>query len=140
MKKYSDRDIDNFIDILDFSKIEGGLVPVVAQDYETNEILMLAFSNEEAVRKTLETGYAHYYSRSRDTLWKKGGTSGHVQEVKKIIIDCDNDSILLKVHQIGAPCHKGFSTCFYNEYSEEGSMKLIGKKVFDPEEVYKNPE
>jgi len=135
MKKFGEKDIDAFIKILDFSKIEGGLVPVVAQDYKTDKILMLAFSNEEAVRKTLETGYAHYYSRSRQTLWKKGSTSGHIQEVKNVIIDCDNDSILLKVHQIGAPCHKGYDTCFYNEYMD-GKMKLIGKKMFNPEEVY----
>ncbi|MBD3195475.1 MAG: phosphoribosyl-AMP cyclohydrolase [Candidatus Lokiarchaeota archaeon] len=140
MKKYNDKDVDNFINILDFSKIKGELVPVVAQDYKTNEILMLAFANEIAVRKTLETGYAHYYSRSRDTLWKKGGTSGHIQEVRNVIIDCDNDSILLKVKQVGAPCHKGFSTCFFNEYENGGEMKLVGKKEFDPKDVYKTIE
>jgi phosphoribosyl-AMP cyclohydrolase len=137
VKKYSDVDTDSFIKILDFSKIKDGLIPVIAQDYETDEILMLAFANEEAVRKSLSTGYAHYYSRSRQTLWKKGETSGHLQEIKNVIIDCDNDSILYKVHQIGAACHKGYYSCFYNEYID-GEMKFIGKKIFNPEEVYGN--
>lgn len=139
MLKFSDVDIENFIKILDFSKIKNNLIPVIAQDHETNEILILAFANEEAVRKTMETGYVHYYSRSRQKLWKKGETSGHIQEVKKILIDCDNDSILYKVRQIGAACHEGFYTCFYNEY-EEGNMKLVGKKIFNPEEVYGSKE
>ena len=136
MKKFSKEDIDKFIILLDFSKIEGGLVPVITQDSQTNEILMLAFANKEAVRKSLETGYAHYYSRSRSLLWKKGETSGHVQEIQQIIIDCDSDSLLFKVKQIGAACHKGFDTCFYNEFVD-GELKIIGKKVFNPDDVYK---
>lgn len=136
MKKFSKEYIDKLINILDFSKIEGDLVPVITQDSQTNEILMLAFANEEAVRRSLETGYAHYYSRSRSELWKKGETSGHVQEIQHIITDCDSDSLLFKVKQIGAACHKGFDTCFYNEF-ENGKIKIIGKKVFNPEEVYK---
>ncbi|TFG01101.1 MAG: phosphoribosyl-AMP cyclohydrolase [Promethearchaeota archaeon] len=140
MKQFSQKEIDNFIEIMDFSKIGSGLVPVVAQDFETNEILMLAFANEEAVRKSLKTGYAHYYSRSRQTLWKKGESSGHVQIIKHIIIDCDNDSILLKVEQKGGACHKGYYSCFYNEYAEDGNMLFIGKKIFDPEDVYDDPE
>lgn len=136
MKKFSKDEIDIFINLLDFSKIEGDLVPVIAQDYKTNEVLMLAFANEDAVRKSLETGYAHYYSRSRKELWKKGETSGHVQEIERLIIDCDNDSLLIKIKQIGAACHKGFDTCFYNEF-ENGELKTIGKKVFNPDEVYK---
>ncbi|MHA1291290.1 MAG: phosphoribosyl-AMP cyclohydrolase [Promethearchaeota archaeon] len=137
MKKYSQEQIEKFIKILDFTKIEGGLIPVITQDYQTNEVLILAFANEEAVRKTLETGYAHFYSRSRHKLWKKGETSGHVEEVKNIITDCDNDSLLLKVKQIGAACHKGFNTCFYNEFENNGNLKVIGKKIFDPEKIYK---
>jgi len=136
MKQFSKEEIDKFIKILDFSKIEGGLVPVITQDSQTNEILMLAFANEEAVRRSLETGYAHYYSRSRSELWKKGETSGHVQEIQQVITDCDSDSLLFKVKQIGAACHKGFDTCFYNEFVD-GKIKIIGKKVFNPEEVYK---
>lgn len=136
MKKFSKEHIDKLINLLDFSKIEGDLVPVITQDSQTNEILMLAFASEEAVRRSLETGYAHYYSRSRSELWKKGETSGHVQEIQQIITDCDSDSLLFKVKQIGAACHKGFDTCFYNEF-ENGKIKIIGKKVFNPEEVYK---
>jgi phosphoribosyl-AMP cyclohydrolase len=135
LKKFTDVDIDHFIEILDFSKLESGLIPVIAQDHETNQVLMLAFTNKEAVRRSLQTGYAHYFSRSRQKLWKKGETSGHVQEIKSVIIDCDNDSILYKVRQIGAACHKGYYSCFYNEY-DEGEMKLIAKKIFDPDDVY----
>lgn len=136
MKKFSKKNIDKLINLLDFSKIEGGLVPVITQDIQTNEILMLAFANKEAVRRSMETGYAHYYSRSRRELWKKGETSGHVQEIQQIITDCDSDSLLFKVKQTGAACHKGFDTCFYNEFVD-GKIKIIGKKVFNPEEVYK---
>jgi phosphoribosyl-AMP cyclohydrolase len=140
MKQFGQEEIDNFIKVMDFSKLGGGLIPVVAQDDETNEILMLAFANEEAVRKSLETGFAHYYSRSRQTLWKKGGTSGHVQRIKHVIIDCDNDSILFKVDQEGGACHKGKRSCFYNEYTEDGNMLFIGEDVFNPDDVYDNPE
>ncbi len=140
MKQFKENDIESFIEILDFSKISGGLIPIVAQDYQTNEILMLAFANEEAVRKTLETGFAHYYSRSRQTLWKKGESSGHVQRVQRVIFDCDNDSLILKVDQEGAACHKGYYSCFYNEYLEEGQIEMIGEKVFNPEDVYDDPE
>jgi len=136
MKKFSKQEIEKFIEIIDFSKIEGNLIPVITQDYQTNDVLILAFANEEAVRKTLETGYVHFYSRSRKTLWKKGETSGHVEEVERVITDCDNDSLLLKVKQIGAACHKGFDTCFYSEF-DKGKLKTIGKKVFNPDEVYK---
>ena len=136
MKKFSKEHIDKLINLLDFSKIEGDLVPIITQDSQTNEILMLAFANEEAVRRSLETGYAHYYSRSRSELWKKGETSGHDQEIQQIKTDCDSDTLLFKVKQIGAACHKGFDTCFYNEF-EDGKIKIIGKKVFNPEEVYK---
>ena len=135
MIKFSSEEIEKFIKILDFSKIEGNLVPVIAQDYKTNDILMLAFANENAVRKSLETGYAHYYSRSRKTKWKKGETSGHIQEIQRVIIDCDNDSLLIKIKQIGAACHKGFDTCFYNEF-KDGELKIIGKEIFNPDEVY----
>lgn len=136
MIKYSSEEIDEFIKLLDFSKIKGGLIPIITQDYRTSEVLMLAFANEDAIRKTLETGFSHYYSRSRKTLWKKGETSGHVQEIQNVITDCDNDSILFKVKQIGAACHKGYDTCFYNEF-KDGELKIIGKKVFNPDEVYK---
>ena len=136
MKKFSQTEIEIFIEMLDFSKIEGGLIPVITQDYESNQVLILAFANEEAVKKSLETGYAHFYSRSRNALWKKGESSGHVEEIVQVITDCDNDSLLFKVKQIGAACHKGYDTCFYSEF-EKGALNIIGKKIFNPEDVYK---
>ena len=98
--------------MIDFSK-NNGLVPVIVQDVDTNEVLMLAYMNEEALKKTIETGYAHYFSRSRNKLWKKGESSGHTQEVKDILVDCDNDTILLKVKQNGVACHTGRKSCFF---------------------------
>lgn len=137
MKQFSSVNIDKFIESIDFSKIEGGLIPVITQDFETNEVLILAFANEEAIRKTMESGHVHFYSRSRNKIWKKGESSGHVEEVLDIITDCDNDSLLIKVKQIGAgACHKGYYSCFYNKF-EGGTFQNIGKKVFNPEEVYK---
>ncbi len=108
------KEINNFADSIDFSKLNG-LVPAVAQDYYSKEVLMLAFMNKESLKKTLETGYVHYYSRSRRQLWKKGETSGHIQEIKEIFYDCDSDSILLKIIQIGDACHTGHKTCFYSK-------------------------
>lgn len=90
-----------------------GLVPAIAQDAETGEVLMQAYMNEEALRLTLETGYAHYYSRSRQSLWKKGETSGNIQQVASVWTDCDNDCILLKIRQTGAACHTGKRSCFF---------------------------
>jgi phosphoribosyl-AMP cyclohydrolase len=136
MKKFVQKEIDKFIELLDFSKIEGGLVPVIAQDYQTNEVLMMAFANEEAVRISLETGIACYYSRSRKTLWKKGEESGHVQEIQGVYIDCYADTLLLKVKQKVAACHTGHYSCFYREY-DNGELKVQEKKMFDPDEVYK---
>ena len=136
MKKFTKKEIDKFIELLDFSKVEGGLVPVIAQDYQTKDILMLAFANEEAVRVSLETGIACYYSRSRNKLWKKGEESGHVQEIQHVFVDCYADTLLLKVEQKVAACHTGHYSCFYREY-DEGSFKTRGERVFNPEEVYK---
>jgi len=136
LKKFSKKEIDKFIELLDFSKVEGGLVPVIAQDYQTKDVLMLAFANEEAVRVSLETGIACYYSRSRNKLWKKGEESGHVQEIQHVFVDCYADTLLLKVEQKIAACHNGHYSCFYREY-DEGSFKTRGERVFNPEEVYK---
>ena len=97
---------------IDFEK-NGGLVPVIVQDIDTNEVLMLAYMNEEALKKTLQSGYAHYFSRSRNKLWKKGESSGNTQEVKEILLDCDNDTLLLKVKQNGVACHTGRKSCFF---------------------------
>lgn len=99
-----------------------GMVPVVTQDYENNEVLMVAYMNKEAFEKTLETGMMTYWSRSRDELWTKGLTSGHVQHVKELYIDCDNDTILAKVDQTGAACHTGNRTCFYRELAKENKQ------------------
>jgi phosphoribosyl-AMP cyclohydrolase len=121
---------------LNFEKM-GGLVPAIAQDEKTGSVLMLAFMNQEAWEATLKTGRATYYSRTRDTLWVKGLTSGHIQHVKEIRVDCDNDTVLLKVEQVGgAACHTGFASCFYQKV-EDGALVTVGEPVFDPKEVYK---
>ena len=121
---------------LDFEKTNG-LIPAIAQDYKTGEVLMLAYMNEQAFDETLRSGRATYYSRSRDTLWKKGETSGHVQHVKEIRVDCDMDTVLLKVDQVGdAACHKGYKSCFFSKV-EENDLKIVESKIFDPRKVYK---
>ena len=121
---------------LNFEKM-GGLVPAVVQDYETGDVLMLGFMNPDAWEATLNTGEATYYSRTRQTLWVKGKTSGNIQIVKEIRVDCDDDTVLLKIEQVGgAACHTGYKSCFFKKV-EEGSVKVIGKPIFDPEEVYR---
>lgn len=120
---------------LDFEKGKG-LLPTIVQDYETKEVLMLAYMNRQSWLKTLETGKATYWSRSRSTLWVKGESSGHIQLVKEILIDCDSDTILLMVEQVGgAACHTGYKSCFHKRLSD-GNLEIIGEKVFNPEEVY----
>ena len=115
----------------------GGLVPAIAQDVETGDVLMMAYMNDESYRETIATGRAVYYSRSRDKLWRKGEESGNFQEVKSIYLDCDCDTILLKVHQVGgAACHTGYRSCFYRQVTDDG-LEVVGDKVFDPDEVYK---
>jgi len=122
--------------LVDFEK-SGGLVPAIAQDAATGEVLMLAYMNEESFRETLRTGRACYFSRSRNRLWRKGEESGNVQEVREIRIDCDHDTILLKVNQIGrAACHTGYRSCFFLKV-EGGVAHEDGVKIFDPKEVYK---
>jgi len=111
-----------------------GLIPVVVQDAGTREVLMVAYASAEAVQKTRETGFAHYYSRSRKKLWKKGEESGHVQRVQEIRVDCDEDCLLYLVSQEGAACHTGYRSCFYRTI--EGD--IITEKVFDPSKVYAN--
>lgn len=119
----------------DFKK-GGGILPVIVQDYTTGEVLMLAYMSPLAWEKTLETKKAHYWSRSRDKLWLKGESSGHIQLVKEIYLDCDSDTILLKVEQMGgAACHTGFRTCFYRKV-QDGKIIEQGDRVFDPKEVY----
>jgi len=122
--------------IPDFKK-GGGLIPVIAQDAATREVLMLAYMNKDAWEKTLETGEAHYWSRSRESLWHKGATSGHVQKVKAVRLDCDLDTVLLLVEQKGgAACHEGHRSCFFRERLPTGSVVECSPKVFDPEKVY----
>ncbi|MBU2546942.1 MAG: phosphoribosyl-AMP cyclohydrolase [Proteobacteria bacterium] len=121
----------------DFKKT-GGLIPAIAQDASTGEILMMAYMNEAALQKTIETGEVHYWSRSRQELWHKGGTSGHVQKLRDIRLDCDGDAILVKIEQVGgAACHTGLRSCFH--YSWQGAAFRLegGERVFDPAEVYK---
>jgi phosphoribosyl-AMP cyclohydrolase len=120
---------------LKFDKL-GGLVPVVVQDYTSGEVLMLAFMNRQAWEETLRTRQATYWSRSRNELWVKGETSGNLQEVKEIYVDCDEDTVLLKVIQKGGACHKGYRSCFYRRLEQE-KLKEVEERVFDPEEVYR---
>ncbi len=110
---------ESLIDFSDFKLLDNGLIPVVVQDYRTNDVLMVAYMNEESYRKTLETGKMTYYSRSRQKLWLKGETSGHFQYVKSLMLDCDNDTILAKVRQIGAACHTGSYSCFFKELAKK---------------------
>jgi len=114
----------------------GGLLPAIAQDAETGDVLMLAYMNRESYEETLSTGRAVYYSRSRNRLWRKGEESGNVQHVKAIFVDCDRDTILLKVDQVGgAACHKGYRSCFYRQVTPKG-LAITAQRIFDPEEVY----
>ncbi len=120
---------------IDFQKGDG-LIPVIIQDASSNEVLMLGYMNREAWEETLKTKKASFWSRSRQKLWVKGETSGHFQEVKEIHLDCDGDTLLVKVDQIGgAACHTGFRSCFHHRY-KEGEWKISGKRIFDPKEVY----
>ena len=119
----------------DFDK-GGGLLPAIAQDAATGQVLMLAWMNREAFEETRRTGRACYFSRSRNRLWRKGEESGHVQEVRGVFIDCDADAILLKVHQVGgAACHEGYRSCFFREVTP-GGLRTVGDRVFDPKQVY----
>ncbi len=122
--------------MIDFEK-SGGLVPAIAQDADTGAVLMLAWMNREAYEDTRRTGRACYFSRSRNRLWRKGEESGNVQEVRAIYLDCDADTILLKVHQVGgAACHEGYASCFFRQVEGDG-FRVVGERLFDPAQVYK---
>ena len=134
---------------LNFRLNMGGedLVIAIAQDYQTNEVLMVAFMNKEAVEQTLKTKKAHYYSTSRQKQWLKGESSGNVQTVKEMYIDCDADAIIMKVDQIGAACHEGYRSCFFRQLDidkenididnlTEEDVKVISERLFDPKEMY----
>ncbi|HNY63943.1 MAG TPA: phosphoribosyl-AMP cyclohydrolase [Deltaproteobacteria bacterium] len=123
-------------DILDFEK-QGGLIPAIAQDWKTGEVLMVAYMNRESFEETLRTGRACYFSRSRNKLWRKGEESGNVQKVHEIRVDCDGDTLVLKIDQVGgAACHTGHRSCFFRKI-ENGQVIEEGTRVFDPDEVYK---
>ena len=122
----------SILDKVDFDK-NNGIVPVIAQDSTNNEILMMAYMNKEALKLTLSTSFAHYYSRSKKRLWKKGETSGHTQEVEDILIDCDNDTILLKINQKGVACHTGRKSCFFTSLKDE---KIISDIEVDTSTSY----
>lgn len=134
MTKPADTPVPNFV-------AGGGLLPAVAQDAETGEVLMVAWMNEESFQETLTTGRAVYYSRSRGRLWRKGEESGHVQQVEAVLVDCDADTILLKVRQQGAACHEGYRSCFFRQVSPQG-VEVVAERLIDPSEVYmqKSPD
>ena len=116
---------------------ENGLVPAIIEDAKTREVLMMAWMNREAVEKTRSRRQAYLYSRSRKKLWLKGESSGHVQKVKRLALDCDGDTLLVSVHQTGGACHTGYRSCFYRKLSPAKRWKPVGKKLFDPDKVYK---
>ena len=127
--------MDALLDDLKFDA--AGLIPAIVQDHKTGEVLMMAWMNRHALDRTVETGKTHFFSRSRNKLWLKGETSGHVQHVKSIRVDCDQDVLLIQVEQVGAACHEGYYSCFYREFEPDRDWKVVGRKVFDPKAVYR---
>ena len=123
-----------FLDEIKFDN--RGLVPAIMQDYKNGEILMLAYMNRESLQKTLSSGKTHFWSRSRQKLWLKGESSGHIQEVKEMFVDCDMDAVVFKVDQKVAACHKGYRSCFYRKLEGE-DFTVVGEKVFEEDAVYK---
>jgi phosphoribosyl-AMP cyclohydrolase len=126
----------NVQELSDLKYDSNGLIPAIIQDAETKEVLMMAYMNEQSLRATIETGKTHFWSRSRQKYWMKGESSGHVQEVREIRIDCDKDTLLISVNQIGAACHEGYHNCFYRKYTS-GSWTVDAQRIVDPEQVYK---
>lgn len=123
--------------MIQFKFDENGLMPVIVQDFKTHEVLMLAYANEDAVRKMLAIGKTCFYSRSRKKFWIKGEQSGHFQKIKRISTDCDRDTLLVEVEQIGGACHLGYRTCFVHFLNRQGDLKRVtAKKVFDPSKTY----
>jgi phosphoribosyl-AMP cyclohydrolase len=123
----------NLLDTISFN--DDGLVPAIVQDAETGDVLMMAYMNADTLRQTLDTGVMTYWSRSRESVWVKGQTSGHTQHVEEVRLDCDGDALLFRVTQEGGACHTGYRSCFYRR-AEDGSLVEDGEQVFDPEEVY----
>ncbi len=128
-------DMGGMLDKIKFD--EHGLVPAIVQDADTKEVLMLAYMNRDSLQKTMETRKTYFYSRSRKKLWLKGESSGHIQEVQGVYLDCDNDTILITARQKGGACHTGYYSCFYTRWDGGGKTAVIGKKVFDPGKTYK---
>ncbi|MER3416071.1 MAG: phosphoribosyl-AMP cyclohydrolase [Gemmataceae bacterium] len=124
--------------MVDFAKHQG-LVPAIVQDAATGEVLMLGWMNEEALAETMRTGYACYYSRSRKKLWRKGEESGHVQQVVGIYLDCDADTLLVRVRQTGVACHEGYRSCFFRQW-DQGEWRTVAERVLDPKTVYRPHE
>ena len=126
--------MDSFLDGLKYD--ENGLLTAIVQDAETGDVLMVAYMNREAVRRTLTEGRTCFWSRSRRKFWIKGETSGHIQKVREVRIDCDKDCLLVKVEQVGAACHDGYRSCFYRTVSPEGKLEIADERLVDPDEVY----
>ncbi len=123
--------------VLDEIKFDDkGLIPAIVQDYQNGEILMLAYMNRESLQKTLSSGKTHFWSRSRQKFWLKGESSGHIQEVKEVFVDCDMDTLVFKVNQKVAACHTGYRSCFYRKL-EGDELTVTGEKVFEAGDVYK---
>lgn len=127
--------ITNLLEKVSFNK--EGLLPVIVQDINRGEVLMMAWMNREALKKTVDSGKAYFWSRARKKLWLKGESSGHYQLVREMWIDCDEDTLLIKVEQTKGACHKGYKSCFFRKINKEGKLELIGEKVFEPGKVYK---
>lgn len=124
---------DSLLDAVSFN--DEGLVPAIVQDAETDQVLMMAYMTEDTLRETLDTGRMVYWSRSRQERWAKGATSGHTQSVEEVRVDCDGDTLLFKVEQVGGACHTGFESCFHRR-AKDGTLVEDGTRVFDPEDVY----
>jgi len=117
-----------------------GLIPAIVQDAESGDVLMMAWMDRPAIAQTVETGQTHFYSRSRKSAWHKGGTSGHVQHVEEICVDCDADVLLIRVRQVGGACHEGYRSCFFRRVKADGTLEVRGQPVFSPETVYGMPD
>ena len=126
-----------FLDDLGWSA--DGLIPAIVQDAETGEVLMMAWMDRSAVARTIETAQTYFYSRSRKSAWHKGGTSGHIQQVEEMRVDCDADVLLIRVRQVGGACHEGYRSCFFRRVAADGTLEVAADRVFAPEAVYGPP-
>ena len=123
--------------VLDTLKYDAqGLVPAIVQDADSGEVLMMAYMNRQSLADSIRTGKTHFWSRSRRKYWMKGETSGHTQEIRAILVDCDADTVLIRVRQQGAACHNGYRSCFYRKLQADGSWEIVADRLFDPEKVY----